>query len=101
TEGTQLLPFTDAVGQWQNRVLSLRKWLPDAQWPDVSTPTLLQHPEAWLGPYLNSIKKAEELKKLNLLDILSHSLEYEKQQELNRLAPSHITVPSGSSVKLF
>lgn len=100
TEGAQLLSFTEAVTHWQNRVLSLRKWLPGSGWPDVSTATLLQHPEAWLVPYLTGIKKVDELKKLNVLQILEHSLNYEKQQELNRLAPPHLTVPSGSSIQL-
>lgn len=99
-EGRQLLDFSEAVEQWQNRVLSIRQWRPDENWPDVSTPALLQCPERWLAPYLQKIRKTEALKKLDLLHILTHSLPYEQQLALNRLAPLAISVPSGSAIKL-
>lgn len=100
SEGEQLLAFTEAVEQWQSRVLSLRHWQPEAGWPDVSTGNLLRHPEQWLAPYLQGVRKAEELKKLDLHAILHHSLGYQQQQVLDRLAPTNLDVPSGSSVKL-
>ncbi|SKB41319.1 ATP-dependent helicase HrpB [Parapedobacter luteus] len=100
SEGTQLLNWTDAVLQWQNRVLSLRQWRPHEDWPDVSTASLLHRPEQWLSPYLQGILKADELKKLDVLHMLHHSLEYEQQQALDRLTPTSITVPSGSAAKL-
>lgn len=99
-EGKQLFHFTETILQWQNRILSLRHWQPNADWPDVSTTNLLQRPEQWLLPYLSGIRKVEELKKLDLLNILQHSLNYEQQQELARLAPTHLTVPSGSTINL-
>ena len=40
-EGEQLLNWNQEVIQWQNRVLSLRKWNPEEKWPDVSTPALI------------------------------------------------------------
>ncbi|WP_257667098.1 ATP-dependent helicase HrpB [Parapedobacter tibetensis] len=100
SEGAQLLSFTDAVEQWQNRALSLRAWRPEEGWPDVSTSTLLQHPEKWLMPYLSGIKKTEDLKRIDLLDVLRHSLDFEMQQALDRLAPTSLQVPSGSAIKL-
>ena len=100
SEGEQLLAFTETLEQWQHRVLSLRQWRPAEGWPDVSTPCLLRHPEEWLAPYLHGIRKAEELKKLDLLHILHHSLDYEQRLALDRLAPTGIAVPSGSVVKL-
>ena len=99
-EGEQLLGFTEAVEQWQSRVLSLRCWRPGEAWPDVSTGSLLRNPEQWLAPYLTGIRKTEDLKKLDLVNILQHSLEYEQQQTLNYLAPTNLEVPSGSSIKL-
>ena len=35
-EGSTLLNWDEEVEQWQNRVLSLRKWNPQERWPDVS-----------------------------------------------------------------
>lgn len=99
-EGKTLLPFNDDVEQWQNRILSLRKWNPQGNWPDVTTETLLATNADWLAPYLSGVKKPEDLKKINLLEILEHSVPYETRMELDRLAPKTITVPSGSKIKL-
>ena len=99
-EGEQLLDFNDKVTKWQNRILSLRQWRPTEAWPDVSTSTLLGNNMDWLAPYLQNISKPEELKKLDLLDILQHSLDYEKQNQLATLCPEKIAVPSGSLIKI-
>ncbi len=99
-EGKQLLDFNEDVAQWQNRILSLRKWNPEQNWPDVSTTTLLLSCEEWLTPYLNDVKKPHQLKKINLKEVLQHSLDFELQQQLDQLAPSKLTVPSGSNIKL-
>lgn len=99
-EGGHLLDFNESVQQWQNRVLSLRKWNPQGNWPDVSTPTLLMTNGEWLTPYLDQVKKPEDLKKIDLTKVLHHSLSWELQELLTRLAPEKIEVPSGSYVSL-
>ena len=99
-EGEQLLNFSEEVKQWQNRVISLRRWNPTQDWPEVSTPSLLQTSATWLSPYLTDVKKPEDLKKIKLKEVLQHSLTFEQQKLLNQLAPAHIEVPSGSKIKL-
>ena len=99
-EGEFLLNFNDSVIQWQNRVMSLRKWRPQDHWPDVSTPTLLITNYTWLSSYLNDIKKPEDLKKIDLATVLHHSLDWEKQKKLDALAPAKYNVPSGSNIPL-
>lgn len=99
-EGEKLLDFNEDVQQWQNRVLSLRKWNPAEEWPDVSTNALLQRNEQWLSPYLNSVRKADDLKKIKLKEVLQYQLEIDQQSALDRLAPEKIKVPSGSAIKL-
>jgi len=100
-EGEQLLNFNEEVLQWQKRVLSLRQWNPKEDWPDVTTETLLQNNESWLSLYLRDIRKVEELKKINLYEVLHYNLPPEKQSKLDELAPQKIKVPSGSAVKLI
>lgn len=100
TEGKNLLNWDEEVANWQNRVLSLRKWNPGESWPDVSIDSLLLRVEDWMAPYLNGIKKPEDLKKLNLKEILNSSLSWEQQQALKNLAPERLEVPSGSYVAL-
>lgn len=99
-EGAQLLDFNDQVEQWQNRVLSLKKWRKQEEWPDVSTDSLLLTNAEWLSPYLTDIKKPQQLKKINLEEVLQFHLSPEKQRELNRLAPKSLSVPSGSKIQI-
>lgn len=99
-DGEHLLNFTDEVVQWQNRILSLRKWNPEQNWPDVSTQLLLHSNAEWLSPYLSTIRKADDLKKIDLLNVLQYSLAPELQSQLNELAPARLKVPSGSAVKI-
>jgi len=99
-DGAHLLDWNKEVTQFQNRILSLKKWNNEQEWPDVSTEYLLSIAEEWLLPYLVNIKSNDDLKKLNLHDILFHFLDYSKQQELNKLAPAKMEVPSGSHITL-
>ncbi len=99
-EGKQLLNFDDDFIQWQNRILSIRKWRPELHWPDTSTNTLLLTNNEWLAPFLIGIKKPAELKKLKLREILSCTLTKTQQDLLHKLAPPSIVVPSGAKVKL-
>jgi len=99
-EGANLLSFSEDVAQWQNRVLNLRKWRPGDDWPDVSTPILLETNETWLMPFLINIRKNEDLQKVDLARILQQSLTWEQQTALDRLAPARIQVPTGSNIKL-
>ena len=99
-EGEHLLNFDETVQQWQYRIQTIRKLHPKSNWPDVSTVNLLQTNAEWLLPYLSGIKKPEDLKKINLAEVLKYSLDSEQQKELAQLAPESIEVPSGSIIKL-
>jgi ATP-dependent helicase HrpB len=46
------------------------------------------------------VRKGQQLKKLNLAEILQNSLSWEQQQALNKLCPTHLEVPSGSNIAL-
>lgn len=99
-EGRNLLNWDAEVILWQNRVLSLKKWNPQEKWPEVSIETLLLTNKDWLGPYLNNIKSPEDLKKINLKEVLQYSLSPEQQHQLDKLAPLKIKVPSSNHIKL-
>ncbi|MFK8044262.1 MAG: ATP-dependent helicase HrpB [Crocinitomicaceae bacterium] len=99
-EGAHLLDFNDKVTQWQNRIITLKKANPQQQWPDVNTSNLLKTNGEWLSPYLNSVKKPEDLKKINLLEVLEYTLTNDQRKLLAKLAPTSIEVPSGSKIKI-
>ena len=58
------------------------------------------YPNDWLMPFLNSARNLRDLKKLNLNDALLSILEWNQQQALASLVPTHIKVPSGSNIRI-
>ncbi len=99
-DGDLLLDFNEDVIQLIHRVQSLKKWNPDQNWPEWTVAILCETPETWLEPYLQNIQKNEDLKKLNLVQILENSLEFDQQKFLNQLVPKHLQVPSGSQIQI-
>ncbi|MGO2134340.1 ATP-dependent helicase HrpB [Marinobacter sp.] len=98
-KGLDSLPWTPGARQWQARVMLLAKHFPD-QWPDASDQALIGSVEHWLGPFLVGINRWSELARLNLQTALNGLLEYPQQQQLAELAPTALTIPTGSSVAL-
>jgi ATP-dependent helicase HrpB len=100
TLGLGALPWTHEARDFQARVLSLGQWLPQENWPDLSDAALNEAVEDWLGPYLGGVKRLEDLARLDLLAILEARLDRRLRQRLEEGAPTHLTVPSGSRVRL-
>jgi ATP-dependent helicase HrpB len=98
--GIEALPWDPVVRQWQARVLSLRAWRSEESWPDVSDAALLASLDDWLAPYLDGITRRDHLARLDLMAIFNAMLDYAHQQQLARLAPTHLEVPSGSRVAI-
>ena len=98
--GEKWLPFDENFKRLQHRVMSLRAWNGPETLPDFSTSELLKTANDWLSPYLTEIKSGQDLKKLPLVNILKNSFSYSQQEEINRLAPEKIVLPSGSSIPI-
>ena len=103
-KGLELLPWTPELRQWQARVALLRQLDLQIQgyseWPDVSDAALLAGLEDWLGPYLGRVSRLSHFASLDLSSIVHNMLKWPLPQRLDELAPHHIKVPSGSSVRL-
>lgn len=98
--GIEALPWSREARDFQSRVLSLRQWLPQEDWPDLSDAALQETLEDWLGPYLDGVMRREHLNRLDLLAILKARLDWKLQQRLEEGAPTHLIVPSGSRLRL-
>lgn len=103
-KGLELLPWTPELRQWQARVSLLRQLDLSAQsqseWPDVSDAALLASLEDWLLPYLGKVTRLSHFAQLDLSSILRNHLPWPLPQRLDEWAPSHLLVPSGSSIRL-
>ena len=98
--GLDALPWDPAARSFQARVLFLRAALPEEDWPDVSDANLRATLEQWLAAYLDGITRRGQLVKLDLASILQSQLSWAQQKRLEEGAPTHLQVPSGSSVRL-
>ena len=56
--------------------------------------------ETWLQPYLEGYRSLVALKKLSMRTILDGLITWEQKMRLDQLAPSALTVPSGSRIRL-
>ena len=96
--GLTCLPWTDDLQAWRQRINFLR--LHDASWPDLSDDALLASLGDWLAPFLNDASRRSHLSRVDLGAALRALVPWEKQRDLDRLAPSHIEVPSGSRIPI-
>ena len=104
-DGLTMMAWSEkAVEQVQRRVAQVAAWHPELALPDVSTEHLLSTAADWLPFYLEEGGRVKssvlELRKLNLAEIIWNLLPYEAQQEVDRLAPTHIEVPTGSRIRI-
>ena len=104
-DGLTMMAWSEkAVEQVQRRVAQVAAWHPEMALPDVSTEHLLSTAADWLPLYLEEggrVKTSvQELRKLNLAEIIWNILPYEAQLEVDRLAPTHIEVPTGSHIRI-
>ncbi len=101
--GVSLLDFSDSVAALQRRIEAVRNWHPELSLPDTSTEHLLATADEWLPFYLEQVSGTIDKKTLRSLDlsaIILGMLTYEQQLSLDRLAPTHITVPTGSRIRI-
>ena len=99
-EGTSMLDFHDGVQNLQRRVAAVAAWHPELELPDLSTQALLDRAPAWLPLYIGKATTAAELRRIDLEPVLWGLLSYPQQQAVDRLAPAHITVPTGSRIRV-
>ena len=96
--GLPSLPWTRKLTHLRHRVSFLRKYAGITGLPDLSDQALSENLPAWLGPFLTHARSARDLKQVDLAGAVMSLLSWEDRQRVDDLAPSHITVPSGSRI---
>jgi ATP-dependent helicase HrpB len=91
---------------WSAADLVLRARLRFAQqhigdpFPDVSDAALLERLEQWLAPALSTARRWSDLVQVGLGDALLAELPWAQHERLERVAATHIEVPSGSRIRV-
>ncbi|HEY4650359.1 MAG TPA: ATP-dependent helicase HrpB, partial [Pontibacter sp.] len=97
--GIEKLPWSEQALITRQRLAFLHQLAP-AQWPDVSDEALEATMELWLLPHLAGLQSIEQVAKLDFNEILLSDLTWEQRQEMDRLVPTHLQVPSGSRITI-
>jgi ATP-dependent helicase HrpB len=100
--GLAKLNWTDSAQQLRERLTFLHKLIGGEQWPAFDDEALLTDLASWLGPHLAGLKSLEQVQRLDLTEALLARLPggWAQRQELDRLAPAALEVPSGSHITL-
>jgi ATP-dependent helicase HrpB len=99
--GLDALPWTDEARAFCARIgLARRSTLPGTgDWPDFAVAALAADYD-WLEPWLEGITRRSHLARLPVLDALRLRLGAERCRRLDDWLPSHLTVPTGSRIRI-
>lgn len=97
--GLDALPWRDGAAALRRRV-GFARALEGEAWPDWSDAALTETLEDWLGPHLDGMRRRSDLDRLDLSQILTTALGWERQRALDALAPATIPIPSGRRAAL-
>ena len=94
-EGIDGLPWGKEARRLCARCLFIQKYGGQSNWPDFSPETLAREAEVWLLPFGN-YSGGPVFKEESLLSGLEHRIGRGRLRLLNSLAPTHMTLPSGT-----
>lgn len=100
--GIEALPWTPALRQWQARVALLRRLRVRApeEWPDLSDEALTAGLSEWTSPWISGMTRREHFARMDLAAALHGRLSHRQREVLEREAPTHLAVPSGSRLPI-
>jgi ATP-dependent helicase HrpB len=89
--------------RWSESATRLRERLAflhsiDAAWPDVGDNALAGAMEQWLLPRLAGLRRRSDVERIDPGALLLESLAWDQRRALDELAPTHVTVPTGSRI---
>jgi len=96
-EGLRILSWTPTDNRYRARLSFMHEVDPD-NWPDVSDDHLVAHLEDWLVPVLGGVSDRSGLESIDIKAALNGLIDWRRRRDLDRLAPTHFEVPSGSKI---
>ncbi|WP_249122770.1 ATP-dependent helicase C-terminal domain-containing protein [Pseudoalteromonas sp. M8] len=98
SEGLGLLNWSVKSHAW----LARAKWLSEQlnTFPQISESSLIAQLDTWLLPYLTGVNTINQLKQLDIFNLLQATLTWEQQQQLEAQAPEFYVTPSDKRVAI-
>ncbi|MCG8552394.1 MAG: ATP-dependent helicase HrpB, partial [Desulfobacterales bacterium] len=100
--GLQILDWPKKTMAFRHRVIFLKNLAPAspdfAQLPDLGNQALTDSLPEWLGPFLTGVNSAAGLKRVDLDAAIKALFTWDQLNVVDRHAPTHIRVPSGSTI---
>jgi ATP-dependent helicase HrpB len=97
--GLESLPWSKDGRQLRQRLEFLGRHDPES-WPDASDDALMATLDEWLLPFLSGMRRLEDLARVDLQQALMTWVGWDRKEPLERLAPTHLDVPSGSRIRI-
>jgi ATP-dependent helicase HrpB len=96
------LRWTPELRQWRARVMLMRQYAVASPepWPDLSDAALAATLEDWAPPWIAGFSRREHFARMDLGNALRSRLSYAQSAIVEREAPTHFAVPSGSTVPI-
>ncbi len=99
--GLDILPWTKESRSIKDRSEWLRmRSLVGNDWPVLSDDHLVATLDEWLAPFVVGMMGFAQLQKLDMKKVMRAQFSHEKLRLLDRLAPTHVTVPTGLRIQL-
>ncbi len=98
-EGLSILAWNPADRRFRERLMFMHHIAADS-WPDVSDAQLLDDLDSWLVPNLGQATKRHDLQSVDVKSALANLIDWRRRRDMDRLAPTHLDVPSGSRIPI-
>ena len=96
--GVDVLPWTTKTKNFLDRANKLNRT--SDYLPNCSLKLLSKKTHEWLLPHLVGLRSKEDLKKLNMIDIIKSLFSWKQIDYLNKNAPEFIQAPTGTKINI-
>ena len=102
TNGLNVLPWDKKSDALRARIEFLNRLSSQTgvSFPEMTDEKLVENLNEWLGPWLDGMTRLEHLKKLDMNEALLGMLTWGDRKKIDKLAPTHIEVPSRSRIAI-
>lgn len=99
-EGRSMFDFNEDVTRLQQRIATVAEWHPELDLPVVTTEHLLNTASEWLPMYMGRATTVQELRKIDICEVVKGIVGYELMQRVDSIAPTHLRLPGGRTARI-